>query len=792
MVNSLISAAQEYLEKGWRVIPTVKKSPCVEYKVLKLDTLYHTSPNFKETFLKLFEDHPEAEGIALIINESTCVLDLDSKKAEAEFHDITEDAVGIKTARGSKYIFTQHPYYNAIDTKVSLSSLANFSAKFHIRQDAEIILEGMLCELPPGLHKNGAFRYEWIKKAEGQDFTALPRELANEVSKYGEAHKEGKGFAKGELEELLQGVSEGEGRNEAAIRIAGHLIGKGNTWGIIEATLEGWNRKNKPPIARKELEGILKSAKKMHDEKPEDRNQRSSDDLIEEISLEELKSIKLDLNNRRMPNLHKILPEDHFINVVDSWMSGLSDTYYEYRVSSALWLLSALTQGKGCVAMKQGTIHPNLYILLLGQSTKSRKSTAIKKIKPIFEAATDGSLYNDDPTIEGYLEMLAKNPVQNFIRDEVAGLMAKYHKKYNDGIFDLECNVYDGDSVRKIKAAGRDKEPKEYIIKDPYVTHLYATTPDKYSSVMSMEDFMCGYGYRLLYSFPTYAKARMDNDIEDNEDAKAWAEVSYRTKLLYKRYQEAAKFKFTMTKGAIKLYNDIGINLEDAGEALHNEQLDSAIGRAQDNILKLAMLIEVGKDTPSHEITEESISIASLMMLDFYLPSFMQIMDRILSDVKTNKIEKAISVIRRMGGNCTRSSLIQNGHFTKKECDEVVEAMVIGNILLEKKIKETKTLTYILTTESKTLEMHSTELTDMFSTLRRVSKVSSLASNTIYSANSAKSNIKITTDTTDNDYTCGSVFNVPCVTANSAKFANSAKSTPIYVKSAEAALEEGF
>ena len=72
----------------------------------------------------------------------------------------------------------------------------------------------------------------------------------------------------------------------------------------------------------------------------------------------------------------------------------------------------------------------------------------------------------------------------------------------------------------------------------------------------------------------------------------------------------------------------------------------------------------------------------------------MQIMDRILSDVKTNKIEKAVSVIRRMGGNCTRSSLIQNGHFTKKECDEVVEAMVIGNILLEKKIKETKTLTY--------------------------------------------------------------------------------------------------
>lgn len=75
------------------------------------------------------------------------------------------------------------------------------------------------------------------------------------------------------------------------------------------------------------------------------------------------------------------------------------------------------------------------------------------------------------------------------------------------------------------------------------------------------------------------------------------------------------------------------------------------------------------------------------MMIDFYLPSFMQIMDRILSDVKANKIEKAISVIRRMGGTCTRSTLIQNGHFTKTECNEIVEAMVMGNILLERRVK---------------------------------------------------------------------------------------------------------
>jgi primase-polymerase (primpol)-like protein len=150
----------------------------------------------------------------------------------------------------------------------------------------------------------------------------------------------------------------------------------------------------------------------------------------DEISLAELKKLKMDQNSRKMPNLMDILPANHFINTVTDWMSGLSDTYYEYQVSTVLWLLSDLIQVKGTLVIKQGTIRPNLYVLLLGLSTKSRKSTAVNKIEQIREAATSTELYNDEPTIEGYLEMLALNPVQSFVCDEVSGLLAKYHKKY--------------------------------------------------------------------------------------------------------------------------------------------------------------------------------------------------------------------------------------------------------------------------------------------------------------------------------------------------------------------------
>lgn len=472
-------------------------------------------------------------------------------------------------------------------------------------------------------------------------------------------------------------------------------------------------------------------------EKLEEKNK----DDIEEITLEDLKKLKIDLNDRRLPNLADILPQDHFINKVTRWMSGLSDTYYEYQVLAALWLLSDLIQGKGSLRLRTGTVKPNLYVTLLGQSTKSRKTTAVKKIKQIRESATDTEFYNDEPTIEGYLETLADNPVQSFVCDEASGLLSKYHKRYNDGIFDLECKIYDCESVRKIKASGQKSKVKEFIVKNPYVTHLYATTPDKFCSVMTLEDFLCGYGYRWLYAFPTYQKDRMDIDLEDEENVEAWAEVLTAVKTLHKKYAEAKHFNFTITKDALKLFNIIGKELEDEAEKKQDESLDSAVARIEDNILKVAMLIEIGKKEPSHEITEESIAIASLLALDFFLPSFMQIMDRLLSDVKTNKIEKAMSVIRKMGGHCTRSTLIKNGHFTAKECDEIIEAMVIGHIVEEKRIKETKGTTYILVSDAKPLTLQSTEITDLFDglrTIRTIRKLRTFAQDTESPAKFAK------------------------------------------------------
>jgi hypothetical protein len=253
------------------------------------------------------------------------------------------------------------------------------------------------------------------------------------------------------------------------------------------------------------------------------------DSTIPEMELKDI----LALNQKELERRLKIsLPHDHFITQYVKWLSSISDGYIDYQIVCGFWILSALTKGRVALKLKQDTIKPNLWFFNIGKSTTSRKSTIINKTRRIYEVATDVTLYNDDYSLEGYLETLAQNPINNFVRDEAAGLLAKYHKKYNEGIFEAECAIYDCQNYKKTLASGKSKEPKTFEINYPYVTKLYATTPDNLARYMNIDDFQCGYGYRFLFVHPNYKHDRKPLELETSEDIEAWSRILTRIKTL--------------------------------------------------------------------------------------------------------------------------------------------------------------------------------------------------------------------------------------------------------------------
>lgn len=444
-------------------------------------------------------------------------------------------------------------------------------------------------------------------------------------------------------------------------------------------------------------------SKFMHGEPEHTQNNGAAETTpqnIEEITLDELSEIKSNGFSVKMPDLCKILGEDHLISKHTKWLSSLSDTYYEYQVGSAFWLISALTEGKVQLRLQQETLKPNIWMFILGRSTTSRKSTAINKTRKIFECATDSTLYNDEFSVEGYLKVLSENPVSNFVRDEVSGLLAKYNKRYNEGIYDNECAIYDGQTLRKALAK------EEVIVNNPYVTHLYGTTLDSFVQKVTLENVNTGWGFRFLYFAPEYEKARKDIGIERAEDVEAWTDLLTRVKLTHQIFAEAPSIDFHIDDSALALFNKVVAELETSLDKLGNGMLNAAVGRYQLYALKLAMLIEIGKPQVSFNISEDSMKVALKLVIDYFIPSYMSVIGKLEEDVKFNQVEKVLVTLRRQGNTSTRSKLLKNSKLKKKDFDEVLETLTESGAVKVKKITETGGNIIILVDDQVDLREH--------------------------------------------------------------------------------------
>jgi predicted transcriptional regulator len=395
------------------------------------------------------------------------------------------------------------------------------------------------------------------------------------------------------------------------------------------------------------------------------------------------------------------LPENHFITKYTKWLSGLTDAYKDYNIMCSLWLLSAACHGKVQLRLKQGTIYPNIWIILFGLSTISRKTTVINKTKTVFEACTQEKLYNDDYSLEGYLELLQDNPVCNIVRDEVVGLFQKYEKKYNDGIHELECSIYDGGSYRKSLSSGRNGKKKEVVVNSPYVTHLYATTPGNFGMCLSLENFYSGFGFRFLYCYPKYERPRMQLAVATEDDNKAFADIlqdyiSLWTK--FKNYREKVDFK--IDPKAIDYLEGVRAKVEGIIAEKNDNNLSSAWGRNCDHILKLCMLIEIGKNDISFTISLETMKEACRITSDYFLPLCIETIERLQDDVRNNKVEKVRGLLARNNGTCNHSKLLRNSNMVSREFNEVIQTMIESGEVELCSEKESNSKWYVLIRDS--------------------------------------------------------------------------------------------
>lgn len=135
------------------------------------------------------------------------------------------------------------------------------------------------------------------------------------------------------------------------------------------------------------------------------------------------------------------------------WGEEATDATPVYHELSVFILLSCLLAGNLKLDTNFGTIRPNLWGMILGDSTLTRKSTAMRMAVDIVDFVDTDILLATDGSAEGILTGLAGRPSRTsmFFRDEVVGFFDSVRRKdYLAGIPQLFTQLYDTNPVRRM------------------------------------------------------------------------------------------------------------------------------------------------------------------------------------------------------------------------------------------------------------------------------------------------------------------------------------------------------
>ena len=238
----MLDTALDYLSRGWSVVPLQPrgKKPLVNW------TDYQTRLATEQEVKDWWKKYPNA-NVGIVTGKLTglVVVDVDTYRgAKMEpIHEEYPTALISKTGRGAYHLVYSYPKdAEYVPNQVGADGV-------------DIRADGGLIVAPPSIHANGK-RYFWTTK--GTPGPA-PMGLLSKREDRKTREKE-----EGWLSHILtEGATEGT-RNDTLARLTGYLAGKNLPEDVCFALLANWNKRNDPPIKRREFERTVESVYSTH------------------------------------------------------------------------------------------------------------------------------------------------------------------------------------------------------------------------------------------------------------------------------------------------------------------------------------------------------------------------------------------------------------------------------------------------------------------------------------------------------------------------------------------------
>ena len=407
-----------------------------------------------------------------------------------------------------------------------------------------------------------------------------------------------------------------------------------------------------------------------------------------------------------MPKIYDPDTDDNFtyIDMYREWAGMATDAPPQYHDLAAFMVLSAVLSANLKLDTSFGTIRPNLWGMMLGESTLARKTTSLRMCEEILANIDVDLFLTSEGSVEGIISALAHRPheVSLMTRDELSGYFKQISRKdYLQGTKELFAQLYDVPRVFR-----RTLKKSTVTVEEPLFMFFGAGIRDEVYASLDMESITSGYLPRfLVVCGDTPLGSVKDIGPPLNEIQLGRDPVMRHAQHLYNTYHKSGTLKLTGQGTEQTIERPVVVNVQLSEEAwgeyrridkiMREEGYNSAMQnvalptmqRLSNSLLKMAMLVAASRSEPGpdNEIWAEKRDIisAAKYVQDWGQYSI-EAMLNVGKGVNERLLHRLNSYIRRHSG-VSRTVFMRDNHLMKRETDDYIQTLIErGHIRVDK------------------------------------------------------------------------------------------------------------
>lgn len=403
----------------------------------------------------------------------------------------------------------------------------------------------------------------------------------------------------------------------------------------------------------------------------------------------------------KLPDFPIAEPQSEFLTHYVDWCSKQTDAPRQYHEAVGMFVLSAALARNIRIPLSFGTLIPNLWTMLLGDTTLSRKTTCMSFGIDLLEEIENEVIMSTEGTAEGILRALSARADETsvFYRDEFTGLMsAVSDKKYMSGMLETFTQLYDGRSLKKTLSR------EAIIVPNPVFLILAGGVKTKMFDLLNEEHVMSGF-------LPRFCIATAENDFDRIKPLGVRREVDWEFRqkrlldplafLMKEKFvalqaveispgnlkMRPGRFQAIVDEATLEAFNKIHMPLLQAGTMSPNPDLYvPTIERACFSMLKLAVCFAAERIPENDKRLLEKLEFVVLpehiyeasWYLSRWLNYSLDVVKAVGASGDTKLVSRALQHITRRPG-IQRSEFMRNLHMSSFDVDRTLRTLVERN-----------------------------------------------------------------------------------------------------------------